>query len=189
MQSLSMSLRFAIGLNPANSTITVLTKVFPDEYHLHTLDLMLSAIARLNPHVDMKKIVIGLMDRLSSYAARESEATHNDSQGEAVPEKLEKLNLEDSTTDGAGDADGDKAEGTENGEVSGETDKDAESETTAVEASAAPNGETNGSQIKIPGDIKLYEVFYEQVVNLVQTRKLSIQDTMALLVSLTNLAL
>lgn len=167
----------------------MLTKVFPDEYHLHTLDLMLSAIARLNPHVDMKKIVIGLMDRLSSYAARESETAQKDTEEEAVPKKLEKLDLDESTLDGAEEADSDKAEATENGEALQEPGNDAQSEVTAVEGSAGPNGEPNGSHIRIPGDIKLYEVFYEQVVNLVQTRKLSIQDTMALLVSLANLAL
>lgn len=167
----------------------MLTKVFPDEYHLHTLDTMLSAIARLNPHVDMKKIVIGLMDRLSSYAARDPETTEKSSDEEAVSKKLEKANLGDETTAGAGETDSEKAKATENGGAPEEPAKDAVSETTAVEESAAPNGDTNASQIKIPGDIKLYEVFYEQVVNLVQTRKLPIQDTMALLVSLANLAL
>lgn len=174
---------------PAYATITVLTKVFPDEYHLHTLDIMLSAIARLNPHVDMKKIVIGLMDRLSSYAARDSDTAEKSSDDEAVSKKLEKANLDDTTADSAGEADVEKTNATETGETSEEPTKDTGSEVTAVEESATTNGETNGSQVKIPGDIKLYEVFYEQVVNLVQTRKLPIQDTMALLVSLANLAL
>lgn len=174
---------------PAYATITVLTKVFPDEYHLHTLDIMLSAIARLNPHVDMKKIVIGLMDRLSSYAARESETAEKSSDDDAVSKKLEKTNLDDTTTDGAGEAGIEKTKATENGEPLEEPANDVASEVTAVEESATTNGETSGSQVKIPGDIKLYEVFYEQVVNLVQTRKLPIQDTMALLVSLAHLAL
>lgn len=38
-------------------------------------------------------------------------------------------------------------------------------------------------------DVKLYEIFYDQVINLVKTRELTIQDTMALLTSLVNLAL
>ena len=41
----------------------------------------------------------------------------------------------------------------------------------------------------IPENIKLYEIFYEQVVNLVNAQRLPIQDTTALLVSLANLAL
>lgn len=41
----------------------------------------------------------------------------------------------------------------------------------------------------IPENVKLYEIFYEQVVNLVNAQRLPIQDTTALLVSLANLAL
>ena len=37
--------------------------------------------------------------------------------------------------------------------------------------------------------MKLYEIFYDQVVNLVHAQRLPIQDTTALLVSLANLAL
>ncbi|KAG9618508.1 vacuolar protein sorting-associated protein 35, partial [Aureobasidium melanogenum] len=40
--------------------LEVITQVFPDEFHLHTLDQFLSATARLNPHVNVKAIVIGL---------------------------------------------------------------------------------------------------------------------------------
>ncbi|KAF5122190.1 Vacuolar protein sorting-associated protein 35 [Metarhizium anisopliae] len=51
--------------------LEVITQVFPDEFHLHTLDQFLGAVSRLNPHVNVKAIVIGLMDRLSEYADRE----------------------------------------------------------------------------------------------------------------------
>ena len=54
--------------------LEVITQVFPDEFHLNTLDQLLSATARLNPHVNVKAIVIGLMDRLAAYAQREAEA-------------------------------------------------------------------------------------------------------------------
>merc|ERR1712093_32965 len=80
--------------------LEVITQVFPDEFHLHTLDEMLSAIARLNPHVDMKKIVIGLMDRLSSYAQRETESTSTEdkqkAEEDAITQLLEKVSLEQS---------------------------------------------------------------------------------------------
>ena len=49
--------------------------------------------------------------------------------------------------------------------------------------------ESSETQAAIPADVKLYDIFYDQVVNLVKTRALPIQDTMALLVSLVNLAL
>ena len=41
----------------------------------------------------------------------------------------------------------------------------------------------------IPASIKLFEIFYERVTHLVQAQRLPIQDTIALLVSLANLAL
>lgn len=174
---------------------TVITKVFPDEFHLHTLDLLLSAIARLNPHVDMKKIVIGLMDRLSSYAAREADSTvepevRKQSEEEAVTKLLQKLELaketkaeepKDASTDESS-----KENGTENGEeeTSQETPEPAEPPT---EEKQVENGDDSKSGI--PSEIKLYDIFYDQVVNLIRTRALPIQDTMALLVSLVNLAL
>ncbi|EEQ83864.1 hypothetical protein RJZ56_002094 [Blastomyces dermatitidis] len=175
--------------------LEVMTKVFPDEYHLHTLDLLLSAIARLNPHVDMKKIVIGLMDRLSSYAARDSDnndtpESKKQAEEEATVRLLEKLRL-------AKENEGAKPQ--PETEVSGE-DKDATTKEPNKESDTAENGEQEpppvangedegGSKSKLPVDIKLYEIFFDQVVSLVRTRNLPIQDTIALLVSLVNLAL
>ncbi|OJD19452.1 hypothetical protein AJ78_00626 [Emergomyces pasteurianus Ep9510] len=169
--------------------LEVMTKVFPDEYHLHTLDLLLSAIARLNPHVDMKKIVIGLMDRLSSYASRDSENNETPegkkkAEEEATVRLLEKLRLakEDANTEASGE---NKNDGTE--EPSKETDA---AESVGQEPSPVANGgDERASKPKLPVDIKLYEIFFDQVVSLVRTRNLPIQDTIALLVSLVNLAL
>ena len=48
-------------------------QVFTDEFHLHTLGPFLSATARLHPKVNIKQIVIALIDRLAAYAAREAE--------------------------------------------------------------------------------------------------------------------
>ncbi|KAJ5588669.1 Vacuolar protein sorting-associated protein 35 [Penicillium hordei] len=175
--------------------LEVITKVFPDEFHLHTLDLLLSAIARLNPHVDMKKIVIGLMDRLSSYAAREADSTvepqaRKQSEEEAVTKLLQKLELaketkaeepKDASTD-----DTSNENGAENGEA--ETPKEIpEPAEPPTEEKQVENGDDAKSGI--PAEIKLYDIFYDQVVNLIRTRVLPIQDTMALLVSLVNLAL
>jgi vacuolar protein sorting-associated protein 35 len=47
--------------------------VFTDEFHLHTLGPFLSATAQLHPKVNIKQIVIALIDRLAAYAAREAE--------------------------------------------------------------------------------------------------------------------
>ena len=169
--------------------LEVITKVFPDDYHLHTLDQMLSAISRLNPHVDMKKIVIGLMDRLSSFAQRESEnASQQDRQKaeeEAVTRMMDKASLKDEKQPEPKPA----AESPEtNGDHKDGDQKDSTEESPS-EPSAEPSEPVNGEESKGIGDVKLYEIFYEQVVNIVKTRGLTIQDTMALLTSLVNLAL
>ncbi|KAK0555896.1 retromer complex subunit Vps35 [Tilletia horrida] len=51
----------------------VVIQVFPDEFHLRTLGPFLSACAQLHPKVNIKNIVIALIDRLAAYAAREAE--------------------------------------------------------------------------------------------------------------------
>lgn len=166
----------------------VITKVFPDEYHLHTLDQMLSAIARLNPHVDMKKIVIGLMDRLSTYAQRETESSSEEekrkAEEEAAIRMLEKVDLnQDAKPAPAAEPETANTNGTE--PKSPPEPQPVESEPTTP-ATPATNGETPAAGV---GEVRLFEIFYEQVVSLVKTRSLPIQDTMALLTSLANLAL
>lgn len=171
--------------------LEVITKVFPDEYHLHTLDQMLSAIARLNPHVDMKKIVIGLMDRLSTYAQRESDGQATESkesknakqkaEEEATTRLLEKLKLEKETKPEVSKEEPKQLNGDEPPE--GDSAAAPEVEPTNESASADASDDDN------VGGVKLFEIFYDQVVNLVKTRALPIPDTMALLTSLANLAL
>lgn len=175
----------------------VITKVFPDEYHLHTLDQILSAIARLNPHVDMKKIVIGLMDRLSSFALRQSDeepslAEKQKAEEEATARLLENLRLAKETKPQSPTKANEAENGTEASDVRGEeqTQKSSgspERPTASDTAPGAPDSKT--TKTSILSDVKLYEIFYDQVVNLVKTRGLSIQDTLALLTSLVNLAL
>ncbi|XP_072951157.1 vacuolar protein sorting-associated protein 35B-like isoform X2 [Typha angustifolia] len=48
-------------------------QVFPDEYHLQTLETLLSAFPQLQPTVDIKTVLSQLMDRLSNYAALSTE--------------------------------------------------------------------------------------------------------------------
>lgn len=172
---------------------TVITQVFPDEYHLHTLDQFLSATARLNPHVNIKAIVIGLMDRLSAYAARESESESPEerrkAEEDATTKLLEKLRVskESKPADKPAQENGDAPEARP-------AESDAAStatSTTAVEPpeeSAPTNGESKRSR-GIPDNVKLFEIFHEQVASLVKLQRLPIQDTIALLVSLANLAL
>ena len=166
--------------------------MFPDEYHLYTLDQMLSAISRLNPHVDMKKIVIGLMDRLSTYAQREAEATSAENKQEAeesaVSQLLEKVKLSDALDPKAAEA----IPATTNGQgVDESTTSNVADETKVTQPESVTVNGTDASKSNKPGigEVLLFEIFYDQVINLVKTRTLPIQDTMALLTSLVNLAL
>ncbi|KAJ9668122.1 retromer complex subunit Vps35 [Coniosporium apollinis] len=173
--------------------LEVITQVFPDEYHLHTLDQFLSATARLNPHVNIKAIVIGLMDRLSAYAARESESESPEerrkAEEDATTKLLEKLRIskERKPADKPAQENGDTAEARP-------AESDAASTATSAtaveppEESAPTNGESKRSR-GIPDNVKLFEIFHEQVASLVKLQRLPIQDTIALLVSLANLAL
>ena len=51
----------------------VIIQVFPDDFHIHTLGPFLSACARLHPRVNIKNIVIALINRLAAFAAREAD--------------------------------------------------------------------------------------------------------------------
>ncbi|KAI8913261.1 vacuolar protein sorting-associated protein 35 [Gorgonomyces haynaldii] len=101
----------------------VIIQVFQDEFHLRCLDTYLSAVARLQRDVNVKQIVISLIDRFSAYANRVREELQDGSNG-------------------------------------------------------------------IPEDVKLFEVFWTQVNELVKQRpELTVEDIIALLVSLNGLAL
>lgn len=131
------------------------------------------------------------MDRLAAYAVREAASQSPDdrerAEEEATTKLLEKLKLqkEEKATSEAEANPNISSEETANGEgsSSGKTrvrhvDNTKPSKT---------NGESNGNGI--PPDVKLFVIFYEQVMNLVSAQRLPIQDTTALLVSLANLAL
>ena len=165
------------------------------------MDQLLSAIARLNPHVNIKAIVIGLMDRLSSYAARESESEPQEdrqkSEEEATARLLEKLKIpkEKKDSDAKPKEKADKSHNGQqaNGDVSPKQPPDEPESQESKESEAASDGNGEAEIQKqsrgIPENVKLYEIFYGQVTSLVNAQRLHIHDTMALLVSLANLAL
>ncbi|KFZ11094.1 hypothetical protein V501_04914 [Pseudogymnoascus sp. VKM F-4519 (FW-2642)] len=196
--------------------LEVITQVFPDEFHLHTLDQFLAAVSRLNPHVNVKAIVIGLMDRLSAFAARETEPEPLEERKKTEEDALVKL-LEDvrlssekkkkeeeaasAAAEGGDDKKGEPEESTdelpkyeEGAEASEDKKEDKKEEPAAPDPEDEPaNGEDEAAPAKkgrgILDNIKLYEIFFDQVMNLVTAQHLPIQDTTALLVSLANLAL
>lgn len=198
--------------------LEVITQVFPDEFHLHTLDQFLGAVSRLNPHVNVKSIVIGLMDRLSEYAERDGPDEKSDDkakvEAEALTKLLEKVSLqkdtppavpteskpaeeagESSRTDGEAEAEAEvetaaKASDETPDENAGETSTD-DSSTLAESAPSVADTETTAvnGQESITDSVQLYEVFFAQVKNLVDAQHLPVPDIIALLVSLCNLAL
>ncbi|KFH42834.1 Vacuolar protein sorting-associated protein-like protein [Hapsidospora chrysogenum ATCC 11550] len=190
--------------------LEVITKVFPDEFHLHTLDQFLGAVSRLNPHVNVKAIVIGLMDRLSEYSERENPDEKDEDKAkretEALANLLEKVKLgkqtpgppkesearpaDEADTGAEANGDEDRAD-TETPEPAKATDTD---DSTLADESATSTAETepaatNGQEGETTPSVQLYEVFFAQVKNLVEAQHLPIQDIIALLVSLSNLAL
>jgi vacuolar protein sorting-associated protein 35 len=179
--------------------LEVITQVFPDEYHLHTLDQFLAAVSRLNPHVNVKVIVIALMDRLSSYAARESEANPQEDreklEQDAITKLLEKVKLDkekkpEELAPAEANGDGPAAEVNGSGDAAPQLEPASKDEPKPEPEPVNGNDETEDKKSRgIPENIKLYEIFFEQVMNLVNAQHLPIQDTTALLVSLANLAL
>ncbi|KAL7937326.1 vacuolar sorting protein [Trichoderma chlorosporum] len=202
--------------------LEVITQVFPDEFHLHTLDQFLGAVSRLNPHVNVKAIVSGLMDRLSEYAEREGANERGPDQekaeAEALANLLEKVKLQKEAEPPVAQPDaqpaaseqppaedgGDSKASTEadqqqpeEGEASAPPTANEEADATAVAEEPAPStAETETTAVDgqegvvdEAKDVPLYEVFFTQVKNLVEAQHLPIQDTIALLVSLCNLAL
>ncbi|UYV66973.1 VPS35 [Cordylochernes scorpioides] len=104
---------------PAHETMAYefITQVFPDEFHLQTLPAFLRACAELQSHVNVKNIIIALIERLAQYATKQ---------------------------DGAG----------------------------------------------IPSDIKLFDIFSEQVAQIIQCRvDMSPEDRVSLQAALVTLAL
>lgn len=174
----------------------MITQVFPDEFHLNTLDQLLSAIGRLNLHVNIKAIVIGLMDRLSTYAARESESepieNRRKTEEDAIANLMEKLQVSKETrpenTQTESSNKQEIIELVESDKVAGPLINNVHQSPIAESKSEAENSPPEKNR-GIPDNVKLYEIFYDQVVNLVNAQRLQIQDIIALLVSLINLAL
>lgn len=134
-------------------------QVFTDDFHLRTLGPFLSATAQLHPKVNIKQIVIALIDRLAAYAAREAEnevEAQTDASVTGLADTNEKEELSEKPKE-------DGVNGT------------AEEPETPVEEKPEADGEKSSApprQVKkyrgIPEDVKLFEVFWHQVTQLVK---------------------
>jgi vacuolar protein sorting-associated protein 35 len=157
----------------------VITQVFTDELHLRTLDQFLSATAKLSPSVNIKQIISAMIDRLADYAKREADSEDPEVQRQKEEAAANRLAAQIQKM---------KLLSTGNSEeVSlAEDTVPANGTTEETEAVMEPAHRFRG----IPSDVKLFEVFWEQLVGLVKARPdVPIQDISALLVSLCNLAL
>ncbi|OLL22782.1 Vacuolar protein sorting-associated protein 35 [Neolecta irregularis DAH-3] len=148
----------------------VITQVFADDLHLRTLDQFLSATAKLNTHSNIRQIVSALIDRLASYAARESEnedpeerRLKEEGAANRLASKIQRIRVS-------------------NAKNNSSTDQVVESNPDETDPPTKFRG--------IPQDVPLFEVFWEQIVNLVKARPdIPLQDVSALLLSLANLSL
>lgn len=67
-------------------------QVFPDEFHLQTLDPFLKSCAQLQPGVNVKNIIISLIDRLAAYNLRHGKVAATDGKEEqesAIPHNVQ----------------------------------------------------------------------------------------------------
>lgn len=160
--------------------------MFTDEFHLYTLGPFLSATAQLHPKVNIKQIVISLIDRLAAYAAREAESEDPEEtkrQEEAAARrlaekvKLQKAKLRANTSATGSDevqaADVDRW-GSEPQSPTSAQAKDVEnpsrvSHSVSGEASNDENDEAAVRKFRgIPENVKLFEVFWQQIVELIK---------------------
>ncbi|KAJ7596302.1 vacuolar protein sorting-associated protein 35 [Mycena floridula] len=186
----------------------VVIQVFTDEFHLHTLGPFLSATAQLHPKVNIKQIVIALIDRLAAYAAREAESEDPEEtkrQEEAAARrlaekvKIQKARARESTPSYATSPtiETNAWDVPQTPQTATTVTDSVSSPTTDVETPTSPSMKgklkEDGAMRRfrgVPENVQLFEVFWKQVVELIKARPdLSIQDITALFVSLTNLSL
>ncbi|CAG8651061.1 13744_t:CDS:10 [Funneliformis mosseae] len=179
----------------------VIIQVFHDDFHLRTLGPYLSATAQLHPKVNVKQVVIALIDRLAAYAAREADSEppevikrQEEEAATRLAEKLKRQNIggyhdiDDESQSNESFSHEETREDTE--ETYGNEDYDQASETQPDKIKQQDRIDEPKKFRGIPEDVKLFEVFWGQIVDLVKARPdLSIQDITALLVSLVNLSL
>ncbi|KAF9112984.1 Vacuolar protein sorting-associated protein 35 [Mortierella sp. AM989] len=174
----------------------VIIQVFPDDFHLRTLGPLLSATAQLHPKVNVKQIVIALVDRLAAHAAREADSNDDDDVSEA-PTSPKASSVKATAENEEAETNGEEtAEETEGGDETEEKENDEKEDKPAAEdeeeeqPAPAPKPPKIRKIRGIPEDVKLFEIFWGKIVELVKFRPdLSIQDITALLVSLINLSL
>ena len=185
----------------------VVIQVFPDEFHLYSLGPFLSATAQLQPSVNIKQIVIALIDRLAAYAAREAENENPEEtkrQEEAAARRLaEKVKAQKAKTrmNGSSVAEPPSAASDDPGWGATSPTADADksfADSTLSNGDAEVNGEKSPTEEKgkekdngevpvkkfrgIPENVRLFEVFWHQVVELIKVCAVGIFEYEILLI-------
>lgn len=79
-------------------------QVFPDEYHLRTLEVFLDTLPKLNEEVNVKNIIISMMNRLSAFVQQSTQSISTETEmfslfhqcaAKVMQEKKEMMSLED----------------------------------------------------------------------------------------------
>ena len=157
--------------------------MFTDEFHLHTLGSFLSATAQLQTKVNIKQIVIALIDRLASYAAREAESEDAEEvkrQEEAAARRLaERVKAQRTRTR----TNGVTSPVREYKSEAGWGEPTSPTSSVPAEEKSEPTGDAEGEKLEkgkekegvpvrkfrgVPENVKLFEVFWEQVVELIK---------------------
>lgn len=179
--------------------LDVICQVFPDEFHLHTLDLFLTATTNLNPGVSIKRIILSLVNRLADYAIRErvnggdsladalakASIAHDD---EVQRSKLTQTSEQDEQKDQNG-------ESRQNGEHSQAEEEEADGAENGTPKPEADDQEENGAEQEQPEDkerkkLDLFEVFWKHLQNIIEVRPdIPPQDVNAILAGIARLTL
>lgn len=155
--------------------LDVITQVFPDDFHLATLDIFLDTIANLNPGVSVRRIVITMIERLAAYAAREAENETN-----SVAKQLKEAHLDDKLAE---DDEEDKGKGKDE-------ENDEKNETPSSDPLSAASPYTEEYHRGIPASMDLFKVFWDHFLGLLKARPdLPLEDQMAILGALTKLSM
>lgn len=152
----------------------VVTQVFPDEFHLETLDLVLQAVEELNPQTSVKGILVKFINRLADYSTRRADEENSDHEA-----------ANEGTSDGATDSK--QSDDTETNEDSSSIKEDLSSD-------ANEDLHVNGSKVEIyrgiPTNINLFEIFWNNASKLIEKRPdLPFDDISALCVCIARLSL
>ena len=178
----------------------VIFRVFPDELHLYSLGPFPSATAQLQPAVNIKQIVIALIDRLAAYAAREVENENPEEtkkqeeaaakrSAEKVKEQKAKARATVSSpqmatvpsADSAEEAWGDTSAREDGVEKSFENmslaNDNADGEANGIKSPVSEEGKEKVEEAPepapvkkfwgIPENVKLFEVFWQQAIELI----------------------